>query len=368
MRKIPIEYGKEGDILGRTIYSNFGSKLLTEGSRLNEGIIKNLRKNGCFSIYIKDKYSEEEIEEIIKPETMKKVHGIQDNLKKIVIDFDSSNKVDIKNIDTNVRSIEEIVDEILYEIVFDKNIIEHLVNISIYDDYTVNHSLNVMMLSTVIAKHKGLNMPDIKNLALGCMLHDIGKTFIPIELINKPGILTKDEFEIVKSHSQKGYDFLRSYTDLPTPSINIALCHHEREGGSGYPRNLQGSEIPLFSKIASICDVFDALTSDRPYRRAVPVNEAMEHLLGAGGDEFSLETIRDFAGSINVFPKDTMVRLSDGREGIIHEANNQIHSRPKIKIVGEDNMEVTSYVLDLMTVTNIVIEEVIYKFSFQNFS
>ncbi len=364
MRKIPIEYGKSGDVLGRTIYSNLGGKLLSEGSRLNESSIRKLRKNGCFSIYIKDKYTEEEIEEIIKPETMRKFHDIQDNLKNIVIDYNYSNKVDLKNVDTNIRSIDEIIDEILYDVLFDKNILDHLINISIYDDYTVNHSLNVMMLATVIAKYKGLGMQEIKNLAIGCMFHDIGKTFIPIELINKPDVLTRDEFEMVKTHSQKGYEFLRNYTDLPTPSINIALCHHERECGSGYPRNLQGKDIPLFSKIASICDVFDALTSDRPYRRAVPVNEAMEYLLGAGGDEFSLETIRDFAESINVFPKDTLVRLSDGREGIICEANNEIHSRPKIKICGEDNEEVAPYIIDLIHVTNIVIEEVIYGFSF----
>lgn len=364
MRKIPIEYAKEGDILGKSLYNNLGSMLLREGVRLNESSIIKLKGIGFFSIYIKDRYTEEIIEEIIKPETMNRIHNLQDNLKNIIIDFDSSGKIDAKKLNINVRDINEIINEIVYEVILSKNILEHLVSISIYDDYTLNHSLNVMMLSTVIARDRSFNMNEIKKLAIGCIFHDIGKTFIPIEIINKQGKLTKEEFEIVKSHSLKGYEFLKNYTDLPITSINIALCHHEREDGSGYPRNLQGKEIHLFSKIASICDVFDALTSDRPYRRAAPFNEAMEYLLGSGGDEFSIETIKSFSQSINVFPKDTLVCLSDGREGIICEANNEIHSRPKIKIYGEEGREVNTYVVDLMDCNNIVIDRVLYEFSF----
>lgn len=365
MRKIPIEYAKDGDILGRNLYNNFGNMLLIEGTRLNENSIRKLKGIGFFSIYIKDRYTEEVIEEIIKPETMNRIHNLQESLKNIIIDFNYTGKIDAKKVDINVRNINEIIDEIVYDVILSKNILEHLVNISAYDDYTLNHSLNVMMLSTVIARDRSFNMKEIKRLATGCIFHDIGKTFIPIEIINKPDKLTKEEFEIVKSHSQKGYDFLKNYTDLPMTSINIALCHHEREDGSGYPRNLQGKEIHIFSKIASICDVFDALTSDRSYRRAAPVNEAMEYLLGAGGNEFSVETIKSFSESINVFPKDTLVCLSDGREGIIYEANNEIHSRPKIKVYGEEGSEVTTYVVDLMDCNNIVIDRVLYEFSFR---
>lgn len=364
MRKIPIEYAKEGDTVGRTLYNNLGCMLLKEGVILTENNIEKLKSLGCFSIYIQDRYSENEIEEVIKPKAMTRIHNLQGNLKNIIIDFNRSGKVDGKKLDEDVKNIKEIINEIVYDVIFSKNILEHLISISVYDDYTMNHSLNVMMLSTVIARDENFSMKEIKKLAIGCIFHDIGKTFIPIEIINKPGKLTNEEFEIVKTHSEKGYDFLKNYTDLPITSINIALCHHEREDGSGYPRNLKGKEIHLFSKIASICDVFDALTSDRPYRRALPVNQAMEYLLAAGGDEFSIETIQTFSQSINVFPKGTLVSLSDGREGIIFEANDQIHSRPKIKIYGERNKERNPYIINLMDNNNIVIDEVLYEFSF----
>ena len=364
MRKIPIEYAKEGDILGRTLYNNLGNMLLREGIKLNFNIIGKLKSIGCLSIYIKDRYTDEIIEETIKPKTMSRIHSLQENLKNIVIDYNSTGKVDSKKLNENVKNVDEIINEIINDVLNNNNILENLVSISIYDDYTMNHSLNVMMLSTVIARDKNLNMREIKNLAMGCIFHDIGKTFIPIEIINKPSKLTNEEFETIKTHSEKGYEFLKNYTDLPVSSINISLCHHEREDGSGYPSKLLGSEIHLFSKIASICDVFDALTSDRSYRRAIPVNEAMEYLFSSGGDEFSIDTIKSFARSINVFPKDTLVCLSDGREGVIFEANDEIHSRPIIKIFGEQSKEVRPYTVDLMNYNNIVIDRVLYEFSF----
>lgn len=364
MRRIPIEYAKAGDVIGKTIYNNLGGMLLSEGARLSESNIKQLRKLGCLNIYIEDRYTEETIEEIIKPKAMKRIHRLQANLNNIVVDFNKTGKVDRKLVDTNVKGIKETINEIVDEVVFSKNIFDHLISISIYDDYTMNHSLNVMMLSAVIARNKHLSMDEIKKLAIGCIFHDIGKIFIPIEIINKPGKLTAEEFKIVKGHSEKGYEFLKNYTDLSATSIDIALCHHEREDGSGYPRELVGKEIHLYSKIASICDVFDALTSDRSYRRAAPVNEAMEYLLASSGDGFSVETIKTFAESINVFPKDTLVSLSDGREGIICEANNEIYSRPKIKIYGEGNKEVRPYIIDLMDTNNVVIDKVLYEFSF----
>lgn len=364
MRKIPIEYSKEGDILGRTLYNNFGNILLKEGVILNRNTINKLKSIGCLSLYIQDRYTEETIEEIIKPETMSRIHSIQKTLNNIIVDFNYTNKIDTKKLNQHVRSINEIINEIVGDVIFNKNILENLISISTYDDYTMNHSLNVMMLATVIARDKDFNMKEIKKLAIGCIFHDIGKTFIPIEIINKPGKLTSEEFELIKTHSEKGYNFLRNYTDLPQTSINIALSHHEREDGSGYPRSINGNEIHIFSKIASICDVFDALTSDRSYRRAAPINEAMEYLFASGGEEFSIETIKTFSKSINVFPKDTLVRLSDGREGVICEANNKIHLRPKVKIYGEENREVSPYIVDLIDFNNIIIDKVLYKFSF----
>ena len=364
MRKIPIEYAREGDILGKTLYNSSGGMLLRGETKLTQGIISKLKKYGYYSLYIKDKYTEKEVEEIIKPEIMTRIHVLQEDLQDMIREYNDGKKIDIKGVNKNVRNINEIVNEIVYETLFNKDILHNLEYISIYDDYTLTHSINMMLLSIVIANDSGLNMDQIKKLAVGCIFHDIGKTFIPIEIINKPGKLTDEEFELVKSHPEKGYEFLSNYTDLNAVSRNISLSHHEREDGRGYPRGLIGDEIHKFSKVAAICDVFDALTSDRSYRRALPVQEAMEYLLASGGSQFSIDLIRIFSNSINIYTKGTLVLLSDGREGIVYETNDGFNTRPKIKIYSEKGREVTPYVIDLMGLNNVLIQKTLHKFSF----
>lgn len=364
MRRIPIEYAREGDILGKTLYNNFGGKLLSKGTKLTSHMLNKLIKYGYYSLYIKDKYTQKEIEEIIQPEIMTRIYALQEDLQAKIRESIEGKKIDSKGVNKNANEIKEIVDEIVYETIFNKDVLLNLENISIYDDYTLNHSINMMLLSIVIANDSGFNMGQIKKLALGCIFHDIGKTFIPIEIINKPGKFTEEEFELVKSHTVRGYEFLTNYTDLQSVSRNISLNHHEREDGLGYPRGLKGDEIHIFSKIASICDVFDALTSDRPYRRALPVNEAMEYILASGGSQFNTGIIRQFVNSINVYTKDTLVLLSDGREGVVYETNEGFNTRPKIKIYGEKGKKVKSYIVDLMKVNNVLIEKTVPKFSF----
>lgn len=364
MRRIPIEYAREGDILGQTLYNNFGGMLLSKGTILNELIISKLKRHGYYSLYIKDKYTEKNIEEIIKPEMRLRIHELKEEMQGIIRGFDDGKKIDIKGVNKNVMNFNEIVEEIVYETILNKDVLLNLENISVYDDYTLTHSINMMLLSIVIGCDSGFNMYQIKKLAIGCIFHDIGKTFIPIEIINKPEALTDEEFELMKLHTEKGYEFLSNYTDLHAVSRNIALCHHEREDGLGYPRGLKKDEIHIFSKVAAICDVFDALTSDRPYRRALSVHESMEYILACGGGKFSVDLIRTFSNSINIYSKDTLVLLSDGREGVVYETNHGYNTRPKIEIYGEKGRKVTPYTIDLLNKNNILIVKIIHKFSF----
>ena len=364
MRRIPIEYAREGDILGQTLYNDTGGMLLREGTKLTQRTIIKLKIYGYYSLYIKDKYTDKEVEEIIKPEIMTKIHSLHDELQVIINESIVGKKVDATKVNKNIRDINEVINEIVYETIFSKDVLYNLHNISIYDDYTLTHSINMMLLSIVVAHDCGFNMDQIKKLAVGCIFHDIGKTFIPIEIINKAGSFTDEEYDLVKTHAEKGYDFLTNYTDLHAVSRNIALSHHERIDGLGYPRGIKGEEIHEFSKIAAICDVFDALTSDRPYRRALPMHDAMDYILASGGNQFSIDLIRTFSNSINIYSKDTLVLLSDGREGIVYETEVGFNTRPKIKIYGEEGREVPPYVIDLMGLNNLVIEKTLHVFSF----
>lgn len=144
------------------------------------------------------------------------------------------------------------------------------------DQTTYLHSLAVSTLLICFGRHLGFDEPAVHELALGGLLHDIGKTKIPMEILNKTGRLTPDEMDLVRAHPQQGYEILLKIKGVPDAALDICLYHHERYDGKGYPRGLSGEEIPLTARIAAICDVYDAMTTVRSYKRAWSPRETLE--------------------------------------------------------------------------------------------
>jgi HD-GYP domain-containing protein (c-di-GMP phosphodiesterase class II) len=153
------------------------------------------------------------------------------------------------------------------------------------DVYTSGHSIRVAHLGCLIGEKLKLDERIINNIHIAGHLHDIGKIGISDEVLNKKGKLTKSEYEILKSHSEKGYDIVRNIPQLERIS-KIILYHHEWYNGEGYPRQIRGKDIPIESRIISVCDAFDAMTSDRSYRKALPLEIAMEELINGKGSQF----------------------------------------------------------------------------------
>lgn len=367
MRRIPIEYAKEGHYLAESIYTENGSLLVAKGIKLTENIIRKIKQYGFYNIYIKDEYTDTNLEEVIKPQLISKMYNLFAEVKKLIL-VDTTNKgiYNDKKISISIDEFSYIIDEVIGEISNSKEILTNLVSVSAYDNFTFKHSVNVMTLSIALAMALKYNISDIKKLAIGCLFHDIGKIFIPKKILNKPGKLTPEEFEVIKTHPEVGYNFLKEYTNLPATARIIAYGHHERWDGTGYPRRIQGEKIDKYSRIASVCDVFEALIADRPYRRAFAVHEAREMILGGGGTQFDIKVTEVFSKTINPYPLDTMVRLSDGREGIVSKVNGLFYTRPEVKIYCEENgIRVTPYECDLMKYNNIVIKDIIHEFTFE---
>lgn len=362
MRYVPIESVREGQYLAKPLYNSYGGLLVNEGVELTNFLINKIKESGFTVLAIEDKYTEEKIETIVKPQTVQKAINMSKKLSSF-IESGFSNKVNECE-----KEFTELVKEIVEEIIYNKNssdVIYNLVNISLYDEYVYKHNVNTMILSIAIGKNMGLNRKRMESLATGSLLHDLGKTFIPKEIINKKGRLTKEEYDIIKSHPQNGFDFLRKHTSLaPTERIG-SLEHHERWDGTGYPYGKKGDETHIFSRIIAVCDVFEALTANRPYRKGVSNQNAREYIIGDGGNQFDLDIIKVFAKTINPFPLNSLVRLSDGREGVVVGKNEDFLSRPIVKIYCENNREVPSYELNLMETPNIVVDDIIYKFSFE---
>lgn len=368
MRKVPLEYIRDGHINARALYNESGQLLIGENLKLTENYLLRLKRAGYTSLYIQDEYCEQEIEEVIKPKILNQLNVITQNIAKLVVSSDSvTSGIQTKNgVEKCVQDFSKIIDEIIFDLMHNKEVLNNLISVSVYDDYTFQHSLNIMTLAMAIGGASNLNLNDLKTLAIGAMFHDIGKLFIPKQILNKNGKLTNEEFNVVKEHPKNGFDFLRDFSEMSVKTRIIAIEHHEKWDGTGYPNNKAGEEISLMGRICAVCDVFEALIADRPYRKALPVSEAREYVLGGGGSAFDINIVQTFSNTINPYPLDTRVRLSDGREGVVVGIKPGFVTRPQVKIHCEENRKTSPYTCDLMIHHNIIIQDIIHEFSFEN--
>lgn len=165
-----------------------------------------------------------------------------------------------------IKEIEMLVREMTDSLLGNRNIMHHLLALKNYDYYTYTHSVNVAVLSIGLGAEIGLKHDRIETLAMGCMLHDLGKSFIPVAILNKPGKLTDEEFTLIKTHVPEGEKILRSHKGIHKDSLHAVTEHHERLSGAGYPLRLSGQQVSLFGRISGIMDVYDAITTQRCYQ------------------------------------------------------------------------------------------------------
>lgn len=238
-----------------------------------------------------------------------------------------------------IEQVDRIADDILVDIGNDSSYLgNQMIALQNYDDYTYKHCLRVAMLSTSIANELNLSPADIKEVIVAALLHDIGKSNIDHEIIVKPGKLTDDEFDKIKKHPFIGYEILKRTGGYSSNVMAGVLFHQEKYDGSGYPTGLAGKKIPLVARILTVADVFDALTSNRPYRRPWSVAETEEYMLGGCGIHFDYDVTAAFLRSFNPYPVGTMVSLSDGRHGIVIKHNTNV-LRPVVRIHGDNSGE-----------------------------
>jgi len=206
------------------------------------------------------------------------------------------------------------------------------INISTYDNYTYTHSVNVDILSVILGVACGLRDDELKKLSQAALLHDIGKTCVPIEIINKPGRLTEEEYAEVKKHPYYGYNMLRDNFDVSSVARNAILSHHENEDGSGYPRALAGDKIHLFAKIIHVADVYDALTTKRVYKDAMNPADALEYLMGNSERMFDKDLVATFLEYVAPYPLGVQVELSNGQKALVVKNNRSMLSRPVVRL------------------------------------
>ncbi len=340
MRYIASNCLREGMKLARPLYRN-AETMLAAGVVLNESYIASIQRGGFPGVYIYDDLSADlDIHTMISDELR---HETAKRLSKI-IDIASSESAPPSRMPDIGPQVESIVDELFA----DKDIMVNMLDLSSHDNYTCSHSLNVVVLSLVLAMGLGFTRNEAMALGTGALLHDIGKVFINKAILQKRGPLTEEEMNLVRNHPKDGFDYIsRRYSMIPMRHCSAILEHHERFDGNGYPYGKAGTAISLHGRICAVADVYDALVSTRPYREAVSPCECVEYIMGGSGTLFDPKVVEVFTQRIAPYPVGTSVRLSNGWVGLVVQNYISYSLRPKLRIYMQEGKPVTPFEISL---------------------
>ncbi|MGI6751307.1 MAG: HD-GYP domain-containing protein [Anaerovoracaceae bacterium] len=355
MRFVPTSCLRENMVLGDNLYNNFGDLMLSKGTELTKEYVKSIKRLQYNGVYIEDDISKDiqiinVINDSVRAQTIK-------GLKNIFIHSEKGGHALKDSINNAKRQIESIVDEIFKN----KNLMVNMIDMKVFDDYTYYHSVNVAVLSIVLGVALDLDREELCNLGFAALFHDIGKVFIDLDLLNKAGKLSSEEFEELKSHSLLGSEHIKKGYGISHSSCIAIMDHHEKYGGGGYPNNLKGESISWYGRIISVADVYDALTSDRPYRKALLPSDAMEYVMAYTSWHFDPKVVEVFVTKVAPYPIGTCVRLSNGNTAIVTENYDHLCMRPRVRVFMEDDKQVEPYEIELseFNYLNITVVEIV---------
>lgn len=329
MRYVPTGCLRSGMILGKNIYSQDGAVLLAKDVSLTKEYIENIKKLVINGAYIEDNISENiVIENVISDELRVKA------VKSIKQIYNNPNSI-TKNIDT----VENVAKNIIAELMKNKSVMINMIDIKTFDDFMFSHSVSVAVLSAVMGIAMNLDEGKLEKLVASAMLHDIGKVFISKDILYKSGKISKEEDEVIKSHPEKGYRYIKTHhnNSVAVTSYVGILQHHEHFDGTGYPDKKKGDKISLFGRVICLCDAYDNLISERPDKAAYIPSDAIEYIMAHNGSIFDPKLVKVFLRKIAPYPLGTVVKLSNGQKAIVMENNEECSTRPVVKLLESGN-------------------------------
>lgn len=364
LKRIPTESLEAGMVLGETLYDHTGNVLLSKGIELRHAYIEKIGLLNLDTVLISDisKY-------IFEEPSLSMVDPVLNMVNRDMIVAET--RADATNLikqfmsglggvsgTPNIDKLLLIVNQIIDEILKNDEIAFNLGDLKSVDDYTFEHSVNVCVLALLSGISLGLKKVALVELGIGSILHDIGKILIPQEILNKPGLLDDTEFDMVKRHARLGYDVLNQIKGVSQASASVALYHHERYDGNGYPNGMLTETIPLYSRIVAIADVFDALTSDRVYSKKISPYKAMEYVISMVGAHFDPEIVKRFTRQLGFFYKGLHLELNTGEIAVVVVAQN---ARPVVRVLRDSRgMELKNhYEIDMLKNPTIQVRNVI---------
>jgi len=232
----------------------------------------------------------------------------------------------------NAEAAMPLVNEIALSVSRNENALISLVRLKNKDDYTYMHSVAVCALMVALAKELKMSEEDIRVAGLAGLVHDIGKIAIPNDVLNKPGALTDDEFKTVKLHPVRGHEILLKSSGVSAVALDVCLHHHEKVDGTGYPHKLKDKEISLFAKMGAVCDVYDAITSNRPYKDGWEPGISLQRMAKWRNTHFDNKVFEAFVKSVGIYPVGSTVLMQSGRLGVVVDQGSESLLTPVVKL------------------------------------
>lgn len=339
---IPTSSARPGMTLAKTISAPSGMfALLQKGEVLTDPIIRKLITHRIDSIYIEMEGTDGiEPTSILRPEVKQQ---ITTEIRDLYSDYYNRPFISRSAVESTRKLAEAIVDNVLNR----EEFLMDMMEIKGYDSYTYSHSLNVGILSIMLAREMGITRNRLEDIALCALMHDVGKIDIPIEIIGKNGPVTDSEFDIIKTHPEKGVERLRKCFNISREVLQGIQCHHEKVDGSGYPYGYEGTRIPLFGRVLAVSDVYDALTSHRSYRKAWLPNQAIEYIMAGSDIQFDHEIVQIFMHVVCAYPAGTIVLLCEGSSAVVVKNYSENVLRPRVRLLEDSPLGQKGTEIDL---------------------
>lgn len=343
MRIIDVSKLKGGEKLAKQIFDDSGRILLNIGVELSSFYIERLKGLGIQSIYVEDDISKGiVIDDSISEKTRQTTrHAVKEMIDKYCREGKTDNS-----------SIMKSVNSVLEDVQSNKEVMVNIAEIKACDNSMYSHSVNVCVMATIIGTHMGYNLLKLKDVAVGAMLHDIGKAKIKNDKKILAEFHSEQELEshIERAHPKVGYDFLGEQNFCSAYSKVAVLMHHERVDGSGYPLKLKGGEISEVAKLVAICDTFSNMISGTRQQKSKPVNEVIEYLFGMSNSYFDAELVKKFTMNIATFPTGSGVVLNSKEKCLVVRQNKLMPLRPVVKVIYDKDGNAVSepYEIDLL--------------------
>lgn len=349
MKKVRIEDLKVGDKVVKLDRGWLETELFIHKFVVKDNsVIEKLKKNNIEHVFIEYSEEEESIKDLFSGKVDKVINEHKDVFNKNYIKIDEvkdakhfyseSVKVvrscleDVRSGKLFKRDAAKSVAANVAEITMkNRGVLSSVTKLKKFDDYTFQHSMNVSIFASSLAAHLGMNPREIERMAYAGLVHDIGKMLVPPEILNKPGKLTENEFQIMKSHVQQGYDFLVQ-EGLSKDMLNLAIQHHERFDGSGYPNGLKDEQISIEGKIGAVVDIYDAITSDRCYHKGMEAASALRLMFKWTDTHINRKVFDFFVMNVGIYPVGSLVLLDTNELAVIGKINQNKPTAPIILI------------------------------------